>query len=172
MASAAIDSPLDESRSRSGSFIDDQEQDDADLFGDEDADDVPTSHRKLDDSELDSGDDLERNDRREDDVEDTQDFDDRHAYTEKKFLPKTIGRLNAPEADNEEVRVGHLINTRKRADTCSALSPEHASVPRPPAKKLQPKNLQATNRTPRWKRPSEGKILSLLSRSFDNLLAP
>jgi hypothetical protein len=148
MASAAIDNPLDESRSRSGSFIDDQEQDDADLFGDEEAGDEPTSHRKLDDSELDSGDDLERNDRREEDAEDTQDFGDRHAYTEKKFLPKTIGRLNAPEVDNEEVRLRHLINTRKSADSCSALSPEHASVPRPPTKKLQPRNLQAASRTP------------------------
>jgi hypothetical protein len=103
MTSAAIDSPLDESRSRSRSFIDDQDQDDADLFGDEDAGDVPTGHRKIDDSELDSGDDLGRNDRLDKAGEDTQDFDDRHAYTEKKFLPKTIGRLHTPEADNEEV---------------------------------------------------------------------
>jgi hypothetical protein len=106
MASAAIDSPLDESRSQSRSFNGDQEQDDADLFGDEDAGDVSIDHRKLDDSELDSGDDLGRNDRLEDAAEDTQDFDDHHAHTEKKFLPKTVGRLRAPEADNDEVGPG------------------------------------------------------------------
>jgi RNA polymerase-associated protein LEO1 len=107
MASTTIDSPLDESRSRSHSFNSDQEQDDADLFGDEEAGDVSIGHRKLDDSELDSGDDLGRNDRLEDAAEDTQDFDGRHAYTTKKFLPKTIGRLQAPEANNEEVRLEH-----------------------------------------------------------------
>jgi RNA polymerase-associated protein LEO1 len=104
MASAAVDTPSDESRSRSHSFIDDQDQDDADLFGDDDAGEVPSGHRKLDDSELDSGDDLGRNDRREDTAEEeTQDLGGRHAYSEKRFLPKTIGRLRAPEADNEEL---------------------------------------------------------------------
>lgn len=98
-----MDSPLDESRSRSRSFVDDQDRDDADLFGDEDTGDVASGPRKVDDSELDSGDDLGRNDRLDDAGEDAQDFEDRHTYTEKKFLPKTIGRLRAPEADNEEV---------------------------------------------------------------------
>ena len=103
MASAAVDSPLDESRSRSHSFHGDQDQDDADLFGDEDAGDVSIGRRKLDDSELDSGDDLERHDGLEDAGEDTQEFDDLHAYATKRWLPRTIARLRAPEADNDEV---------------------------------------------------------------------
>jgi RNA polymerase-associated protein LEO1 len=114
MASAAVDSPLAHSPSQSRSFDSDQEQDDADLFGDEDAGDAPVSHRKLDDSELDSGDDIGRNDRLEDGAEDTQDFDDHHSYSTKKFLPKTIGRLRAPEADNEEVSCVQLANSDTR----------------------------------------------------------
>ena len=103
MASAAVDSPLNESRSRSHSFNGDQDQNDADLFGDEDANDAPVGHRKLDDSELDSGDDLGRSERLEDAGEDAHELEDRHEYTEKKWLPRTIGRLQAPEAENEEV---------------------------------------------------------------------
>ena len=114
MASATVDSPLTHSPSQSRSFNSDQEQDDADLFGDEDAGDAPVSHRKLDDSELDSGDDIGRNDRLEDGAEDTQDFDGHRSFSTKKFLPKTIGRLRTPEADNDEVSCMQLINFDKR----------------------------------------------------------
>ena len=103
MASAAVDNPLNESPSRSHSFDGDQEQDDADLFGDEDASDAPTGHRKLDDSELDSGDDIGRDERLEDAGEDEHDVERRQDSIEKKWLPRTIARLRAPEGDNEEV---------------------------------------------------------------------
>jgi RNA polymerase-associated protein LEO1 len=118
MASATVDSPLAHSPSQSRSFNSDQEQDDADLFGDEDTGDAPVSHRKLDDSELDSGDDIGRNDRLEDGAEDTQDFDDRRSFSTKKFLPKTIGRLRTPEADNDEVSCMQLINFDTRLTNC------------------------------------------------------
>jgi RNA polymerase-associated protein LEO1 len=147
MASATVDSPLAHSPSQSRSFNSDQEQDDADLFGDEDAGDAPFSHRKLDDSELDSGDDIGRNDRLEDGAEDTQDLDDRHSYSTKKFLPKTIGRLRAPEADNGEVSCVQSVNFRHEADRCPAISSEYAPLSRPSAEELRPRHLQATNRT-------------------------
>jgi hypothetical protein len=147
MASATVDSPLAHSRSQSRGFDSDQEQDDADLFGDEDAGDAPVSHRKLDDSELDSGDDIGRNDRLEDGAEDTQDFDDRHSYSTKKFLPRTIGRLRAPEADNEEVSCVQLVNSDARLIVCPAVSSKYAPSSRSSAEELRPRHLQATNRT-------------------------
>jgi hypothetical protein len=147
MASATVDSPLAHSPSQSRSFNSDQEQDDADLFGDEDAGDAPVSHRKLDDSELDSGDDIGRNDRLEDGAEDTQDFDDRHSYSTKKFLPRTIGRLRAPEADNEEVSCVQLVNSDARLIVCPAVSSKYAPFSRSSAEELRPRHLQATNRT-------------------------
>ena len=57
--------------------------------------------RKLDDEELDSGDDEERRDRLAETVEagdDTQGMEE-----EFRFVPTTIGRIQAPETVNDEV---------------------------------------------------------------------
>ncbi|KAI9655334.1 MAG: hypothetical protein M1821_005481 [Bathelium mastoideum] len=86
-------------------FDDDADQmpageDEEDLFGEDEAEDEPKRRRQLDDEELDSGDDLDRNDRQA-----IEDDDDGAEDEEKnfKYMNVDIGRHPLPEPSDGEI---------------------------------------------------------------------
>ena len=105
---AHLDNGLGEDHLEANEYLED-EQDDADLFGDEDGGGQPENdaNRMLDDSELDSGDDMNRRDRLQDTVEDEQDYDDVAQQHDVHFLTLDLGRVQAPHTDDDQL---YLLN--------------------------------------------------------------
>ena len=89
-----------------------------------------SSERSLDDSELDSGDDEDRLDRVAETVEDLEDYDEPPMQHAIRYVVESIGRVPAPECDNDEVWMStfHLSTANLASCTFSACLPSSAST--------------------------------------------